>query len=292
MLDVNALPFISAIAALRSLIERARQCPSTNEVSADDVKDTLELLKPLRETFDIVGSRSAKVANDRLIEVLSNASINYGQLLGAATDVESRFADHLGDVKFFVMQPAEASLMLPVDQLLASVGAQVEGFPNAFPKASFEIEEAAKCLALNRDTAAVFHCMRSLESGIRAFAKLLKVPDPIKASQKNWGAMLDQIKSALDERWPRQKRLSGTAGSEYEKIYATLDAVRNPWRNATMHVESIYPPHEALHIARCTAMFLIELAKHCDEEGRSGKDAPALAEVVAANVTDEKVELP
>ena len=205
--------------------------------------------------------------------------MQYGQLAAKTAEVESRFADHLSDIKLLVLQPSEAQLMLPVDGLLGSIGPHVEGFPAAFPRASQEIEEAAKCLALNRYTAAVFHCMRALECGVRAFANLIGIADPSKPSEKNWGVILKKLSDALDAKWPRGTRLDGTAGAEYEKIYATFDAVKNPWRNATMHVENVYSPHEALHIARCTAMFLVELAKHCDEEGRSGDAAPALAEV-------------
>ena len=37
-----------------------------------------------------------------------------------------------------------------------------------FPSAAFDIDEAGKCLAIGRSTAAVFHLMRALETAIRA----------------------------------------------------------------------------------------------------------------------------
>jgi hypothetical protein len=45
-----------------------------------------------------------------------------------------------------------------------------------FPTASFDIEEAGKCLALARPTACVFHSMRVMEVGVKALAKELKIP--------------------------------------------------------------------------------------------------------------------
>lgn len=283
VLEVNANPFLGAIANLRTLIVRATSCDPANDLSEADRELAQGSLTPLLETFTIVGCRSAHAATERLIRALDNNGMKFGHLANSTCEIESRFADHLSEVKLLVLQPSEAQLMLPVDGLLGVIGPQIEGFPAAFPKASQEIEESAKCLALNRYTASVFHCMRALESGIGAFAKLIGIPDPTRPVERNWGFILKKISEALDAKWPRNMRLEGTDGAEYEKIHATLDAVKNPWRNATMHVANVYSPHEALHIARCTAMFLIELAKHCDEEGRSGEDAPALAEVAKSN---------
>ncbi|WP_156034778.1 hypothetical protein [Pseudorhizobium marinum] len=279
MLELNVLPFLGAIVSLRTLIERTNSCDPPAIISDADREFVRGTLSSLPEVFSLLGCRSAKVAAERLYNELNIGATTYGRLATRTGEIESRFADELSDVKFLVLQPNEAGLMLPVDALLGAIGPHVEGFPAAFPKASQEIEESAKCIALNRYTASVFHCMRALECGIGAFAKLIEIADPAKPAAKNWGIILQEISKALDEKWPRSRRIEGTLGAEYEKIYATLDAVKNPWRNATMHVTNVYSPHEALHIARCTAMFLVELAKHCDEEGRSGEAAPALAEV-------------
>ena len=46
---------------------------------------------------------------------------------------------------------------------------------NAFPNLIEDIDEAAKCLALSRYTACMFHLMRVMESSIHRLAKKLKV---------------------------------------------------------------------------------------------------------------------
>lgn len=195
------------------------------------------------------------------------------------TDIESRFIDHLDDIKLFVLQPGEDILMQPVDLLLSVPDRPVEGFAQAFPTASFEIEESAKCCALNRYTASIFHCMRALECGIRAMSRFLDMPDAAKAGGKNWGAILKALRGRVDEKWPMATRTENSIGARMESLLATLDAMKNPWRNATMHVETIYAPHEAIHIVRCSGVFLIELARFCDEEGREPQEAPAMADV-------------
>lgn len=119
--------------------------------------------------------------------------------------------------------------------------------------------------------------MRATESGIKALSKFLEIDDPTKAAEKNWGLILRAISGEVERRWPKKNRLPKSLGAEIEGIYANLDAIKNPWRNATMHVENVYAPHEAIHITRCTGMFLLQLMKHCDEEGRPPSESPASA---------------
>lgn len=71
-------------------------------------------------------------------------------------------------------------------------------FVTKFSSALFELDEAGKCFSLSRPTAAVFHLMRLMEIAIRAVARCLQIPDPIKPADRNWGAMLRALKSAMD----------------------------------------------------------------------------------------------
>jgi hypothetical protein len=235
----------------------------------------------LIDALDKIGARSALAAANRLRSKIGdeNMSLNHGELNAALVDTESRFMDHLNDIKLFVMGQQEAGLLEPSDNLLAFSGVPVDGFSRAFPNASFEIEEAAKCVAFERYTASVFHCMRAMEHGIKAIAKFLGIPDPAKPIEKNWGVILKAISDAMDSKYPKNARLAKTPGATLELLYANLDAIKNPWRNATMHVENVYAPHEALHIARCVGMFLLELLKLCDEKGVPPASSPAKATV-------------
>jgi hypothetical protein len=53
----------------------------------------------------------------------------------------------------------------------------------------------------------------------------------------------------------------------FEALYASLDAVKNPWRNATMHVENKYTDDEAEHIFVAVKGVMMKLASRCDENG-------------------------
>src|ERR1700730_11200862 len=71
-------------------------------------------------------------------------------------------------------------------------------FAKNYISAAFELDEAAKCLALSRPTASVFHLMRMMEIGVRAVARCLDIPDPTRAADRNWGNILREIKNDLD----------------------------------------------------------------------------------------------
>ncbi|MGY3074807.1 hypothetical protein ACVWZZ_001178 [Bradyrhizobium sp. LM6.10] len=283
MLDLEALSFLKAVAELRHLINLIDQVQ--DKAGAVSPEDRTNIIGPQLNNLLIalgkVGARSALAPANRLQHKIAdpNSLITYDDLGKAFIDIESRFGDHLVDIKLFVLNAQEAGLFVPADQLLGLGGQPVEGFSRAFSNASFEIEEAAKCVALARYTACVFHCMRAIECGIKALCKFLEIPDATKPAEKSWGIILGKIQAKIDEKWPPKSRVTNSQGAKLEAMYVTLDAIKNPWRNATMHVETIYAPHEALHIARCTGMFLLELMKHCDEDGIPPESSPAMVTV-------------
>ena len=287
MQELLAIPFMGAVTELRTLIVLTQGIQDKSKQVGQDDREKIyashidRLIDALEKTW----ARSAMVSASRLKNRLTdtNITLTYNDVVSALDDIESRFADHLSDIKLLILHPQEASLFEPADSLLATANVPVDGFSRAFPNASFEIEEAAKCIALGRHTAAVFHCMRAIEHGIKALAKSLDVPDPTKAAEKNWGIILKAVRDAIDQKWPKQSRLPNSTGAKLESLYATLDAIKNPWRNATMHVETIYAPHEALHIARCTGIFMLELMRHSDEDGVLKESSPAGATVGEAS---------
>lgn len=288
MFELEARAFLGTITQLRTLIVHADSIESKEDFLREEDRDVV-----LRHLVDLIpelnksSARLAVISAERLRATISaDGGVTYRYLATQVNDIESRFADHLGDIKFFVINPGEVALMQPVDSLLSTPGRMATGFSLAFPNASFEVEEGAKCCALNRYTAAVFHGMRALEAGIRALCAFLEIPDATKPAEKNWAIILKSISAKIDEKWPRNTRLPNSMGSRIESLYATLDAVKNPWRNATMHVETIYAPHEALHILRCVGIFLLDLASHCDEEGRKPSESPAMTSIDHNDASD------
>ena len=266
MLELKARSFMGATVELRQLQNNIVNITDKNVVVTEDDRRTF--LRPhaaiMIEALKSIGASSALASANRLNAAINDQAnqITYNNVADLLRDIESRFADHLDDIKMVVLNQSDTMLMKGADSLI-----ELDNFSSSFPNASFEIEEACKCIALQRYTAAVFHSMRTLEIGIRALAKRLGIPDPTNANERNWGIILGAIKTKIDNTWPKKIRFPNTEGAKFDALYVTLDAVKNPWRNTTMHVETIYVQHEAIHIVRCSAYFMRDLFKLSDENG-------------------------
>src|ERR1700730_16644282 len=140
-------------------------------------------------------------------------------------------------------------------------------FAKNYISAAFEVDEAAKCLALSRPTASVFHLMRLMEIGVRSVARCLQVPDPIQPADRSWGAVLKKVRDGIDAKWPTVAARSAGDGEVFDVLYASLDAVKNPWRNSTMHPANKYTVEEAEHVVAAVRGFIMRLADRCDENG-------------------------
>lgn len=173
-----------------------------------------------------------------------------------------RLIDECGGTAFISLSAKEKHYYFPSEPIFGNM------VNTKFPKeGAFEIDEAAKCLGLARPTASVFHLMRTMEVGIKAVSRCLSIPDPIKPVERNWGKMLDKIEGEIDKRWPNSADRVHGDGQFFEALYGLLEGEKNPWRNATMHVENKYTDDEAEHIFFAVRAFMRKLASRCDEDG-------------------------
>lgn len=216
VLELEASAFVRAVTEMKAIIVLSNNIKEKDGfLSSGDRNVIAEHLDRVAGEITKLGARSALASANRLRRDLVNTDspITHDQLNRAMMDIESRFADHLNDIRLFVLNQGETSLMQSADNLLSVADMPVEGFSLAFPNASFEIEEAAKCCALSRYTASVFHCMRALEWGIKALCALLDVPDATKPVERNWGIVLRAIHAAIEAKHPKATRLPQTTGA-------------------------------------------------------------------------------
>lgn len=266
MYELPAADFIASVTEIKRLVTiMGDDLTGGDEVVDAGIRSRMApTIDSMRAHLQLVGDQSAWVAANRLHARLMTPEdgITFGQLKRALEDVESRFSDRLQFIRLFVMWGDQLSLL--------GSGPELLGQPTAdrFTSAWFDAEEAAKCLCLQRPTASVFHCMRIVEIGIRALSARLGIPDPVKPAERNWGVILRTIKEKIDTTFPANKRLPGSEGAFLEAILATLDAIKNPWRNEVMHVEGVYTDAEARFILFNTVNFIQKLARGFDEDGR------------------------
>lgn len=121
---------------------------------------------------------------------------------------------------------------------------------DTFPTSDRDIEESGKCLALNRNTACVFHLMRAMEAALRALAD--KISATVQDSNGQflaWGVIVANIKDKL----PNLSR-------EWTEAHNLLWGVGKAWRNTTMHPAETYTDEEAETLFNAVRGFMRHLA--------------------------------
>lgn len=284
VIELDAPLFFRTVEEINRLTAIAeRDLTGADEPASAEVRVRMaQTISSMRDHLALMGAQSAWVAANRFAEQLLNdaVALKYGELRAPLRDIKSRFDDHLQFIKLFVVRGEQIPLLGSALELLG------EDTVSRFRSVTFDCEEAAKCILVLRPTAAVFHSMRMLEIGIRALAKRLNVENPLKPAQRNCSTILNSIKGKIESEFPSAQRTGGSEGAFLEKIYATLDAVKNPWRNETMHVEGVYQDNEARHILANTIALLQMLASGFDEDGNR-VDQPLAIEDAG---TDEPVD--
>lgn len=126
-----------------------------------------------------------------------------------------------------------------------------------------EIRAGVDCFALGYFTASIFHMMRVAEVGLRALAKergvVLPKDKPIEYG--NWQEILREVDKKV-------KEIGGTmpAGQAKDRALAfyndaliCLNALKDIFRNQTMHVRYVFNEPEALRAMRMTNDFMEKL---------------------------------
>lgn len=135
-----------------------------------------------------------------------------------------------------------------------------------FPKAAWDIEQASKCIAVNRYTACVFHLMCAIDVAIQRLAMRFKVKVTLSMS---WKIILDKLGTKIDQKYPSKLPQGRTPlttrqrlkGARYKEVLLLLDRVREAWRNDTMHSRRQYDDQEAIEIFEAVGTFMNRVAR-------------------------------
>lgn len=224
-------------------------------LSASYAEETIELIKnrkslteSLSETLDALKVKP----HDRKRGKLSDA-LGPEELRQEISILRKRIDDELKNRKFLAISP-EKSRFYRNTNLFGS-----EVYDN-FPSAREDIEEAGTCYACARSTASVFHLMRVIETGLRVLGLSLNNPDLDPKKNPSWNRILkpcdDELRKPLAQRCPEWKQDE----LFYSNATANLRAVKDAWRNPTMHVEINYDEERALEIINAVKAFMRHIA--------------------------------
>jgi len=161
-------------------------------------------------------------------------------------ELTTRVADELEQRLFLSVPLEQAPLYLQSNPPFGDTAAK------AFPQMVEDISEAAKCLALDRPTASIFHLMRVMELAVQRFGHELKVT---LVTEKNWQVILDQINAAIKKLDAKDAKTKA-----YAQAASHLYNVKVAWRNEVMHPKQTYTFEEAQAIFANAKTFIADLA--------------------------------
>ncbi len=261
MIELDACNFYQATAifeGMKSVIEANQE--DKNELVPDGYKTYLSVhARILANYLGVLNVKITLRAHEELEVELMRGDLTWGKLWNALEFLSKVLTNELGELKVLVIDAKKIKYFEPKTALFG------KPFEERFISSAFELDEAAKCLALGRPTASVFHLMRMMEIAVRAVARCLGISDPIQPADRNWGAVLRKVREGIDLKWPTVAARSSGDGELFDALYASLDAVKNPWRNP--HPANKYTDDEAEHIFMAVRGFMTKLASRCDESG-------------------------
>jgi len=134
-----------------------------------------------------------------------------------------------------------------------------------FPSIVLDLEEAKKCSALSRYTASVFHLMRVIETGLRALGKSLNDNSLDPKTNPTWEKILRRCDTELQK--PLAHRSPQWQQNEhfFSEATANIRAVKDAWRNPTLHVEQVYDEERARDVFNAVTAFMRHLATNISE---------------------------
>ncbi len=214
---------------------------------ATEIIQTIKNKPAMMEALNLKLDRKSEIESLAPADIVKEVSI-----------LKKRIDDELQNRKFLAVSPAKSAFYH--SQYL--FGEQV--FEN-FPAARFDVEEAGTCYACSRSTASVFHLMRTMEVGLRTLGASLNNPDLDPRRNPSWERILKPCDEEL--RKPIAQRSTEWRQDElfFSNATANLRAVKDAWRNPTLHVEINYDEERALEILNAVKSFMRHLAEKLHE---------------------------
>ncbi len=254
MEQFHVAPVVAMFANLVRVTELLHAAPAAERVPPE-IAEVLEqdVFVHAEALCGVAGLRHSLVTLSRLRMEFS-AGIRHGAAGQGLTHFNDLLVSELNDCNLFLMPKGRASYY-------RSERFFGDAVFDAFPSARPDVAEAGSCYATGCHTASVFHCMRALEHGLRAFA--LEVGRTYDREQ--WANIIDQIEVEI-----AKVRKNGIAGMSKAKKDDNLrfwseaakefSYFKDGWRNHVVHARASYDENSALSLLHHTRNFMTTLS--------------------------------
>lgn len=207
-------------------------------------------LHELGGRLGLIGLQHLQERAARVFQTWKEGSLSREVALYESREIRTAILAEFQKQLFFVVPPGDRDYY---EKPLLSANTA-----SSFPAADEELQLAGKCFALDQTTAAVYHSMRALESGLTALARQLGVPPQ---PQQMWGQVISEIEAAIKAA-PRKNQ----PPDRLKFLDASSDAATNfrffkdAWRNHAMHKRNNYDRSKAESILDHVRQFFEDIA--------------------------------
>ena len=216
-----------------------------------------EMFATLHDDCIALGLTTSTMSIRRMMDEFAKDTCQYTAVRALAGELQGRLVDEMQSRLFLSLSMGEAEhYQGPLDGWIEVLC--------RFPNAMTDVEEARKCLALGRYTAAVFHIMRVTEAAVLELQCFLDTKPDAKA---HFGSVLQKLedlkqKTAFKNLPNHLKPYARFLGD----VLPQLHAVKDSWRNKVSHVDGriiiadVFTEEMALGIYGATLLLMKKLA--------------------------------
>jgi hypothetical protein len=248
MLDFDLQKFLDAFSnfqAFESMIIQLAVTPNVGPLAEDrEINDVVKVVEALSDQCERIDFFESAMQAQALIQDILNSQMirdhTYSRIEVRMKVLKESVFRELYGRKFLWIRPGYAAF---VDQN-ELFGPEVNW---VFPEAKEDIREAGNCIAVDSNTAAVFHLMRVLEHGLVLMAENVGITE---LGVENWHNIIEQIESKIRN---AQKKLPRGA-EKTERLQFLSEAAKeftyfkDGWRNHVSHNRSKYDANGAFSI--------------------------------------------
>lgn len=258
MLVFYAHKFFNICANLNILTNNIKDRPVAERWSQEERRLVIDLLGDIEKQCDAVGLACSVLQIQRVIGmfgVADSETIQHANIVERIHEISVRIQDELSLYLFLQMPSSKLAFYTePRNQFGVKV-------LDKFPVVVADVESAGKCFATGNYTASVFHLMRVMECGLRALGGSLNDESLSPDRNPNWETILRKCTDELNK--PASKRSDEWRLHEhfYSTATANLRAVKDAWRNPTMHIDQVYDEDQSLAVWNAVKAFMRHLSE-------------------------------
>ncbi|MFQ6028779.1 MAG: hypothetical protein ACE5Q6_14950, partial [Dehalococcoidia bacterium] len=232
-------------------------------LSQGDLSELSELVRAVKSPPARTGERAVYAVIDECHKLLTEDVLAILRGTHPSNDLNS----YITVLRQALKTELESTFFLPVDYSVARYyrepGRDWEEVIDRFGDTVFDIEEANKCYALGRYAASVFHSLQVVEHGLLALGTFMQIPDP----RSGFTAVANELDRILKKRYPELSEFEKTHRPFFEQINASVQAMKNAWRNKISHAQgksvllsADFTPAVTMEILTASRAFMRRLA--------------------------------